>query len=107
MIDDDPSDLSTARTSAILGITALTLMASMCCTSVFGIFGGLVVGAVGLWMAFTQREIALGPASQAYHNVAIASNGIASGLGCLFSLALGAYLGLYVFVIALAVADSF
>ena len=103
MYDDDPGELSTARTSAILGISALTLLASMCCTSFMGVFGGLMVGAIGLWMAFTQREVNLGPVSQAYHQIALAANGIATGLGCLFSIAIAAYLGIYMAAIAAVV----
>ncbi|TNE85581.1 MAG: hypothetical protein EP330_24995 [Deltaproteobacteria bacterium] len=106
MIEDDAQELSTARTSAILGIAALTMMASMCCTSFMGIMGGMVVGLIGLWLAFTQRELDMGPASTAFHQVGLATNGIASGLGCLFTLGIAAYMALYVALFAVMIATG-
>lgn len=100
---DDASELSTARTSAILGIAAMTMLSSMCCTSVMGIFAGTVVGLVGLWLAFTQRPRPMGPASRAYNNVGLATGGISSGLGCLFTLGIVAYIALYVGAIAIVI----
>lgn len=95
--------LSPARTAAILGIIAMSLQMTSCCTSVLGIFGGSIAGAIALFVAIGVRRSEPTGAAQAYANVGFWSGLLSVIWGVIVGLAIFAYIMLYVVMIVVMV----
>jgi hypothetical protein len=100
---DAESQLATSRASAFLSVTALILLATVCCTSIMGIMAGTVLGIISLYLAFSIHSAHLESDARAYTNIGLYGGGAATGLGCAYTLFLMMYIGIYVVMIAAVV----
>lgn len=100
---DHNTEFSNARTAAVLSISGLVMMASVCCTSVMGVMAGTLLGIIGIYMAYSQHHEDLTPEARAYNNVGLYTGGAATGIGCVYSLIIAMYILLYAVMIIMVI----
>ena len=105
-VEDDLVQLSAAKNAAMLGVIGLFALSTACCTSIIGMAGGTLMGAVAVFTAWQQHHDELGPATRAYNNVGLYAGGAALGVGLLYTLAIVAYLLLYAVLLFVAIIGS-
>ncbi|MCO4746092.1 MAG: hypothetical protein KC912_14950 [Proteobacteria bacterium] len=103
---DNERQLATSRASAFLAVTALILLATVCCTSIMGVMSGTVLGVISLYLAYSVHGQHLENDARAYTNIGLYGGGAASGLGCAYTLFIMMYVGIYaVMIAAIVLAD--
>lgn len=96
---DTTADESSARVAAFLGLAAMTLHMTMCCSSVLGLAAGTVLGGVALFLAMGIRNRQPLGAARAYANVGTYAGAASVVWGMLVTLGIVLYLLFYVLMI--------
>jgi len=95
-----------ARTAAVLALVGLGLQSTACCSSILGIGAGTVLGGIALFMA---RGVLLHEPegeARAYANVAWWAGAFSAAWGAFVTVAIMAYVALYVVMIAVIVVSG-